>query len=130
MTGSTGGSFYNAFMRFWVLVFLMVLIPLQVSAAAVGQYRQHETVAPVAHWGHHTHQHKTSTQADLHAEIGKAVVADLDCGACHAGCAMAIPGNVGSVHIETSPTFSASAYLPPGPAPMDVPDRPQWRGRA
>ena len=77
MTGSTGGSFYNVFMRFWILVFLMVLIPLQVSTAAVGQYCQHETVAPVAHWGHHTHQHKTSAKADSHADIGKAVAADL-----------------------------------------------------
>ncbi len=127
MTGSTGGSFYNPLMRFWLLVFLMVLMPLQVSKAAVGQYCQHETVASVKHSGHRVLQHKTPAQADSNADIGKAVAADMDCGACHAGCSMAIPGAVGFVNIEASLTFSAVAHVRPGPAPVAVPDRPQWR---
>lgn len=130
MTGSTGGRSYNAPMRFWLLAFLIVLIPLQVSTAAVGHVCQHETIASVTHWGHHIHQHETSAQFESHADIGKAVAADMDCGACHAGCALAIPGAVGFVNIETSPTFSAVEHVRPGPAPMDVPDRPQWRALA
>lgn len=130
MNGSRGGSFYNPRMRFWLLVLLMVLMPLQVSMAAVGQYCQHETVASVNHLGHHVHQHQTPVQADSNADIGKAVAADMDCGACHSSCSMAIPDAEGFVNIEASLTFSPVARVRLGLAPVDVPDRPQWRALA
>lgn len=127
MTGNTGHSFYNPPMRFWLLLFLMVLMPLQIAMATAGQHCLHETGASVRHLGHHVHQYEASSQADSNADIGKALATDKDCGACHSSCSMAIPGADGFVNTDASLIFSQITLVRPGLAPLDVPDRPQWR---
>ena len=130
MTGSGGSAFYNLAMRFWSLVLLMVLMPLQVSMTAVGHYCQHEAAASVRHLEHQVHQHKAPECADSNADISNVVTADMDCRTCDSSCSIAIPGAGELVNIEVPLTFSAVVGVRPGPAPVDVPDRPQWRALA
>jgi flagellar capping protein FliD len=53
-------------MRRFLLIFLVVMMPLQLSWAAVSSYCQHESGTASKHFGHHEHQHQQANQAELH----------------------------------------------------------------
>ena len=63
---------------------LALLMPLQFAWAAAAAFCQHEstTNASPMHIGHHEHVHKADAKK---AGSGK-LMADSDCGACHATC--------------------------------------------
>jgi hypothetical protein len=44
-------------MRRYLAIFLLVLLPLQYSWAAMASYCEHETSVTAKHPGHHTHDH-------------------------------------------------------------------------
>jgi hypothetical protein len=71
-------------MRRFVLVFMMVLLPLQWSWAAAASVCEHESGK--AHFGHHEHQHGgtgSSGQADADVDHGDDSLGDHpDCQAC------------------------------------------------
>lgn len=92
-------------MRRWLVLFLLAVLPLQFSWAAVAGYCQHEKVAArIAHFGHHDHDHEAiqhaahasheaaSADHDHEAHAKKTPLAmDDDCGSCHQGCSQPVP---------------------------------------
>ena len=113
-------------MRFWLIVFLTILMPLQLSWAASGRYCQHESDVSSKHIGHHTHQHQTTERADPGGDFAKAVTTDLDCGTCHSGCSMAIQEPSVVKNFALTLTFSSLPSVQSSPGLLDRPERPQW----
>ena len=122
-------------MRRWLLIFLVVLLPMQLSWAAVAGYCQHEsgTVNTTQHVGHHEHQHQddaASASTDLADTSAKPTSAtgavDVDCGSCHAGCCTALLQSL-NLMIATLPTEAYSApVLHLSSHPASMPERPNW----
>jgi hypothetical protein len=92
-------------MRRWLLLFLLAVIPMQLSWAALASYCQHETVpAKAAHFGHHQHDHQDQAGDRHGVDLAKAkgdhagddtkspLALDDDCSYCHLGCAQAPAG--------------------------------------
>jgi hypothetical protein len=76
-------------MRRIFALFILCILPLQWTYAAVADYCQHET-APAAqqHAGHHDHQH---VEPPGDKESSNKGVLDLDCPACHHSTGAAVP---------------------------------------
>ena len=117
-------------MRRWLAILLLVLLPTQMSWAAVADYCAHESGAAADHVGHHdhaTHGQALADAADVHdADDGAASAADIDCGHCHGQCAgmllWLVPASLDRL---------ASTPLRADDAPSAVhtsaqPERPQW----
>ncbi len=90
--------------RFFALLILLVL-PLQWSYAAVGDYCQHEAlVAAQKHVGHHAHKHVDKSPED---KLKKVSFGDLDCPSCQHSTPAALP------QLPTTPVphFSAAPII-------------------
>ncbi|MCE1239696.1 MAG: hypothetical protein LWW83_07265 [Azonexaceae bacterium] len=110
-------------MRRWVSIFLLIILPLQVSWAAAAVYCQHEA-GTGQHFGHHDHKH----QAGDGESSGKSpsLSVDNDCAVCHAGCVAALTA-VGCAlprveAIDASTLLVRFLASPPG----EEPERPNW----
>jgi hypothetical protein len=118
-------------MRRFVLVFLLFLMPLQLSWAAAAAYCDHEEGSTRTHFGHHQHHHQSSHRASAAdpAKDSKAKVPfgdDADCAFCH----MAVAQTMISAPIDllilpaAVPQFSYRldfrSHIPPTP---EIPDR-------
>ncbi len=109
-------------------VFLICLMPLQFSWAAISAYCEHETQSAAHHVGHHEHQHETN-QSTGDVEFGsesKSVSFDPDCGVCHAGCLVAPCNAIASlgpreseIAFEHPPSFHLPLF-------SSKPERPKW----
>jgi len=113
-------------MRFWLIVFLAILMPLQLSWAATGRYCQHESDVSSKHVGHHTHQHKTTERTESGGDFAKSMTVDLDCGTCHAGCSMAVQESSVVKNDVLTLMFSSGLSVQSSPGLVDRPERPQW----
>ena len=130
-------------MRRLIAIFLLALLPLQFSWAAVAPYCGHEEQVDAAHFGHHEHQHHTEAggSADADADAGAdadpnttaAVNADqapaamdLDCPHCHGSFSVmpalpsALPGPLSTAPPNVAVDEAGGAQLPTRP------ERPQW----
>jgi hypothetical protein len=116
-------------MRRWLAIFLLALLPLQFSWAAVAAYCGHETGQHAQHLGHHEHQHTgqatvdtDSAPADQNASAGF----DFDCGHCHGTCAsMPAPaGDVAPLRVASHPESAAEGTV--RTLAQSPPERPQW----
>lgn len=129
--GAKAQGRYNFWlMRRWLIIFMLTLLPLQLSWAEAASYCAHETGVAAQHFGHHEHRHSAGDTAAANAADngvpGTQAAADLDCGACHAGCAIAIVGSVITTPHSAPPTFVAPAALRLSAPPLSLPDRPNW----
>jgi ABC-type nickel/cobalt efflux system permease component RcnA len=118
-------------MRRWFAIFLLVLLPLQFSWAAVAAFCEHESEAQAQaqHLGHHEHQQAghagEALDNDAAVTDGLAVV-DMDCGHCHTNCC-SMPAALGTLALVTlgsrpcPPAVCALSTLVQNP-----PERPQW----
>jgi hypothetical protein len=88
-------------MRRLLLVFLMVLLPLQWTWATAARVCAHEQVAASAHVGHHEHQHEKAERVADQPDAGQpgALSDHPDCGVCHGMCSAVAPAH------ETMPTL-------------------------
>ncbi len=117
-------------MRRWLLIFLMVLLPLQLSWAAVASYCEHESSgATTQHLGHHEHQHEIDAgpvDSSNGKTTGTSGAVDLDCGTCHAGgCAVMLqPLKVLMVKLPSKTHSEPALHLASQPA--SLPERPNW----
>ncbi len=110
-------------MRRWLSIFLLIVLPLQISWAVAATYCQHET-GSTKHFGHHDHKH----QAEDGEKLAKGSVSDVDndCAVCHAGCVAALTSfssllpKVGAVaaHFRTDQLWASP--------PAEQPERPNW----
>jgi hypothetical protein len=125
-------SLHSPAMRRWLAIFLMLLLPLQFSWAAVANYCGHETDAVadyVGHHGHATHDHgsKVADAGDIAKTDGSSTPASgVDCGHCHGYCVCLIdlPSSV-----QPLPLGVAPSHLGDAPAAEHIPaqpERPQW----
>lgn len=112
-------------MRRLLIIFMLFLLPLQVSWGAIATYCKHETGAAAQHIGHHEHQHHA--QEDEQKQDGPTFKFDGDCGFCQFGgigmmtmpsveVAKTVPDAIQAVH---TPDFLSSYRL-------DRPERPKW----
>ena len=117
-------------MRRWLLIFLMAVLPLQLSWVAVSVYSMHQTDATANHIGHHDHRHSADAGGTVASDPAKSGGGDTDCGACHAGCCL-MPLDI----TQILPLFAAAdnslghRALYPTLA-LDRPDRPNWLSHA
>lgn len=125
-------------MRRLLLVFLLVLMPMQMLWSAAANYCQHETphsdshssVSRSAHFGHHLHLHSPS-----HEDIGSAhgmgggihaTAPDLDCHTCHSSStALFAPSATLPVLAPHAPSMLWVALALPAPD-LPRPERPNW----
>lgn len=117
-------------MRRWLLIFLLVLLPMQLSWAAVASYCQHESGAATQHVGHHEHQHEANTEpsnnADPHTTSKAVGAVDVDCGTCHVGNWSVMLQSLNLVIVKLpSGTHSATTLLLSS-QPVSLPERPNW----
>ncbi len=112
-------------MRRFLILFLLFVLPLQVSWAAVATYCKHESGAAAQHFGHHEHAHQAKQPEP--AKDPSTLTVDNDCVACHLAGAGMLPLAFLSMPFELpqAEQFSASnnhrSHLLP-----DRPERPQW----
>jgi hypothetical protein len=104
-------------MRRLILSILMLLLPLQWSAAAVAEYCLHEKAPPAQqHLGHHAHEHKADAgRDDSGNKSGKTF--DNDCASCLAQCFHAVARSVDSPSVLSS-TGGSSVYIAFMPDPL------------
>jgi hypothetical protein len=114
-----------------LLIFLLMLLPLQFSWAAAAPYCQHEQEQTTQHLGHHSHLHEAKADADANGDAPDGV-ADYsathdDCGYCHLSCQASfvmasfdIAAPDGWAYLELYPA-SFSSHI------SDGPKRPDWR---
>ncbi|MET0209673.1 MAG: hypothetical protein ABW220_11580 [Burkholderiaceae bacterium] len=130
-------------MRRWLTVFLLILLPLQLSWAVAATYCQHEKDPAVTHIGHHQHEHPVeakaaqgdSADASLTPDDGPSAAKgagsgtgiDLDCGTCHLGHAQPVFTDAPRLPALSGPATLAEpveAWATRGP---DRRERPNWR---
>ncbi len=76
------------------------------------------------------HQHPTPDRTDLNSDPAKVLATDADCGTCHAGCSIALPKSEDVRSIQSTWFFTAHPRTLSNPAPLDLPERPQWTALA
>ena len=108
-------------MRKLVAIFLLSLLSLQTSWAAVAGYCQHEQGASARHFGHHEHQH------EAHKAGQSGITVDADCSLCQAGflSALMIDSCITVAALTFAGLADANDMRPPVP-PLDLPERPNW----
>ena len=124
-------------MRRAVTLFLLLVLPLQLSWAVAAVYCQHEAVAQVSgHMGHHEHQHAqgddaASAEAKNNAperDAGdKPQCVDDDCAYCHLACLKTVGAPVVVLEVVPGSTFSGHPVPPPESHLNGRIDRPNWR---
>ena len=121
-------------MRRWLLIFLVVLLPMQLSWAAVASYCQHESgnASAAQHVGHHEHQHEAdaAASADTNETSANPTPAtgavDVDCGTCHAGCCSALIRSIPLLTISPASQAYSAPALRLSSQPASLPERPNW----
>jgi hypothetical protein len=111
----------NMLHRFFAL-FLLSMLPLQASWAAIAPYCNHETAIEAQHFGHHEHNHDHSdpTHPSEPNEI------DSDCAVCHSGWIAIIftdAANSGLDALMANASLCAT-FSPHGTKVR--PERPNW----
>ena len=113
-------------MRRWLTIFLLLILPMQLSWALGTTYCEHETGVAAQHFGHHEHQHTSDDEGSNSRTLNANGVADAHCSTCHASCATAIvdpkslPAIAMSSDMHSSRHFRVSSHTP------SLPERPKW----
>lgn len=115
-------------MRRWLVVFLLALLPLQLSWAAVAAYCQHEKAPSQAeHFGHHEHEHHDQGAAQAQDAKKAPSAVDNDCGTCHLGHAQTLLSDAPAMAPPALPPRVARHDALPGSHVPALPDRPDRR---
>jgi hypothetical protein len=113
-------------MKKYLAIFLLLLLPMQMSWAAVTGYCQHETEVSSKHLGHHSHEHQ-SMENDRSSETSPHLAElDHDCASCHLGCAAALTSQQSALaltSLDQHPFDYHGNFSKRSKAP---PERPQW----
>lgn len=113
-------------MRKFLAIFLLVLLPLQFSWAAVASYCQHESGVTANHPGHHTHDHQAVDQHKPGKDASPSTGVHHDCATCHLGCAAALTSDLSSPAAAISQDHHSNYAVNPSRAHTERPERPQW----
>jgi hypothetical protein len=109
------------------LIFLLTMLPLQMSWAVMSDYCEHENGKAAQHLGHHEHKHQASNdKSPGKSKLGTGT-GHADCGYCHhfGACIIATLQPAPVVPFDvTQVAFELHRYLSPI---SDGPSRPNWR---
>jgi hypothetical protein len=143
-------------MRRWLTVFLLILLPLQLSWAVAATYCAHETDPKVNHIGHHEHRHDKAEKASDASDASDALNAsgdssapgerdspdgtkieqpgdkaltcvDDDCGFCHLGHSQPVASTPIVLPAMTDPVVAGSVPDVWSSRGPDRRERPNWR---
>lgn len=116
---------YTLAVRRFLIIFFVMLLPLQFSWGAAATYCAHETGSNVSHFGHHAHVHKVAS-GSVDSKAFSTGGCDPDCGYCHSGSPQ--PPQSSAVNLPVA--AKSIATLPEAlPLRFRVPDtieRPNW----
>lgn len=111
-------------MKRLLILFMLLILPLQATWAVASAYCQHEQGTATQHFGHHAHQHQAADkdksdgglQASFHA----------DCAFCHLGCVGVVTSSLDTPSIAAvSPAVSPEISFLPAIF-LEGPERPKW----
>jgi hypothetical protein len=113
-------------MKRYLAIFLLVLLPLQFSWAAIASYCQHETVETVEHPGHHSHVNASDDHQETHKNSSQSAGMDHDCATCHMGCTAALTSDMSPTTVATSNNHPLHLQAFPSTLSSERPERPKW----
>ena len=113
-------------MKKWMAVFLLVLLPLQFSWAAVAGLCQHEVGVTATHQGHQTHDHQAADHDAAGKNKGSSTGVHHDCETCHLGCAAALTSDLSTFMVATDQGHHFNYHVNLPGAYSERPERPQW----
>ena len=113
-------------MKKYLAIFLLVLMPLQLSWAAMASYCQHETEVTAMHPGHHTHDHASDDRPVTGRDAAQSAGMDHDCATCHLGCSTALISDVSNTIVAASDDHPLHLQAIASHLSRERPERPQW----
>jgi hypothetical protein len=113
-------------MHRWFLIFLLALLPVQWTWAAVSSYCQHESTPVRQHIGHHVDKHSGAQSDADSASTAEASSVENDCGVCHANCAVALQSALPALNPNSTPRWMDAHSTWHSTQYRDAPDRPRW----
>ena len=119
-------SLQSAAMKRYLAIFLLVLLPLQFSWAAMAGYCQHETGVTAKHPGHHSHDHAYADHQESSKNTPQSAGMDHDCAACHLGCAAASFSNRNTTTDVVSDVHPLHLQVMASQPSIERPERPKW----
>lgn len=114
-------------MKRLLIIFMLIVVPLQISWAAAASYCEHESNPKTVHFGHHEHQHVASAE-EIKADVSKSAAAiDGDCTTCHLGgiAILTMPTPAPVFEAANSPVIIEGKSLLASSRPSR-PERPKW----
>jgi hypothetical protein len=113
-------------MKRYLAIFLLVLLPLQFSWAAIASYCEHETAVAAEHLGHHTHDHGSADHQESSKKTAQSAGMDHDCATCHLGCAAALVSDLNTTTLATDNVHPLLLQVIVSQLSRERPERPQW----
>jgi hypothetical protein len=113
-------------MKKYLAIFLLALLPLQFSWAAVVGYCQHETSVTAKHPGHHTHEHQSADHQESSKKTSPSASMDHDCVTCHLSCTAALTTNLNTTPLATSDSHQLYVQSSLSQLSRERPERPKW----
>ena len=113
-------------MKRYLAIFLLVLLPLQFSWAAMAGHCQHETGVKAQHAGHHTHEHASADHQESSEKTAQATCMDHDCATCHLGCAAALVSDLKTTTVAVSDDHPLHLQMMASQPSIERPERPKW----
>lgn len=111
-----------------LLIFLLFIVPFQLSWGAAAAYCKHESNPAVSHFGHHGHKHAASNEESKFSPAKLQFSADSDCTVCQSAGIGFAPTPESSLPIALT-SINAEVELKPSRASLHPPppERPQWQ---
>lgn len=122
------GFIGQAIVRRLFLIFLLLVVPFQLSWGAAATYCKHESNPAVSHFGHHVHKHAVSGEESKFSPAKLQAGADNDCPLCQlAGIGFA-PTPEAPLALALTSVDAEAALKPSRPSLRpSPPERPQWQ---
>lgn len=112
-------------MRRFLIIFLLLALPLQMSWAAVATYCKHESGVAAQHFGHHEHEHQAKPAEP--AKDPSTLTVDNDCVTCQLVSAGILQAAISSVPSESLQAERLGRHIALLPCLLpDRPERPKW----
>jgi hypothetical protein len=118
-------------MRRRLLLILILLLPLQLSWAAVASYCQNDSAQTRTHFGHHEHQSGKKSAAGKDHGTKSLADNDTECGLCHLSCCKSVT-TYSQLKLPVDFSLAASP-LPPSYFSSHIaegPEKPNWQRAA
>jgi hypothetical protein len=113
-------------MKRYLAIFLLVLLPLQFSWAAMAGYCEHETAVSSKHPGHHSHDHASAEHPETAQSAEPSACMDHDCATCHLGCAAALVSDLNTTTVSVSDNHPFHLQVMASQPSTERPERPKW----